>query len=235
MINRNFYIIKDKKDNDIIYINDKNIIYTNINSTSIEYQKYLYYKYLNKGICNIYTINDNLSVIKQETKKNIFWYLKDKKSQRIIYNSDINDQCAIYFNDYYLVLATLEYGAGVDEFVYGYDIEKSKDIEFDYNTEDYIYKYLVQIRGCTKENLLGLINGMIYNKDMMYSFMSFILDEEINSTNYYIYLNVIKSYILKLYPNLNDKDDLCNIYYFHRMPKKIDFLKYKKKTYAKKR
>ena len=44
-----------------------------------------YYKYLNKGICNIYTINDNVSIIKQETPKNIFWYLEDKKNQRIIY------------------------------------------------------------------------------------------------------------------------------------------------------
>ena len=232
--NKDFYIIKDRRGNDVLYINNKNMIYTNLKETNFDYQILMYYKYLNKGIINIYNINKDLFLMKQELKNNIYWYLNNKEKQTQICKLDINDKdCGIYFNDYYLALASLENVAGIDEFIFAYDIEKDKEIDLtDYETEYNIYKYLVEIRGCTKENLLNIFDNKIYNKEMIYNFMSFIFDKNVDKENCYKYLEDLKRYIIKTYKNINDWNDLNTLYYFHRKDKKIGNLKYKKeKTY----
>ena len=234
-----FYILKDSNNNDVIYISKKNMIYTNLKDTKFEYQFYLFSKYINQGICSIYNVNNDITLVKQEIKKEIYWYLKNKDKMDLIYNlkeKEVEKECAIYFNEYYLALATLEYGAGIDEFIIGYDMEKNKYLDFDnHNTEDNIYKYLVEIRGLSKENLLYLLNNEICDENMIFNFMSFIFDKKINKDNYIYYLKALKRYILKIYPDIK-KDDSKNIYYFHRKDKKIDNLKYQKeKTYVMKK
>ena len=60
-----FYLIKDRKGNDVIYINDNNMIYTNTKCKSIGQQLNLFTMCFNQGICSVYRINENVSVIKK--------------------------------------------------------------------------------------------------------------------------------------------------------------------------
>ena len=229
-----YYILKDRQGCDVIYINYKNMIYTNLKDTKLYYQNYLYYKYLNEGICSIYNITDNISIIKKESKKSINWYFKDLDEDKIYTNNINNNQrCAIYFNDFYIIFTTLNYGGGIDEFIFGYDILNKKQLDMENSiVQDQMYKYLIEIRGCTKYNLLSILNNDIRNHEMMYRFMSFVLEIDINDKNYNEYINEVKEYILKVYPEFYENNN--SMFYFHRKDKVINNLTYKKqKTYKK--
>ena len=67
-----FYLTKDKRGNDVIYINSKNMIYTNTKNSNIGQQLNLFTRCFNQGIYSLYKVNDELSLVKQFINNDIF-------------------------------------------------------------------------------------------------------------------------------------------------------------------
>lgn len=240
-----FYLVKDSRGNDVIYINDKNMIYTNCKTNNLGQQLNLYNKCFNQGICSLYKINDELSVVKQIINNNIVWHINTNDDYYKIYEDKIDhlEGINIHFNSKYLCLTSYEYGEAMPEVVAGYDIEKSKLLDCnDYNTSSNLYKSLVEIRRCRFDVITSILKGKIFIDDIdrLFHFMSFILDIKINKTNYKDYLLITRNYILSKYPNLEDidiKEDIesikssskeysINHFYFNRIDSDIKDLKY---------
>ena len=242
-----FYLIKDSKGFDVIYINDKNMIYTNSKTNNLGQQLNLYTKCFNKGICFLYKVNDELSVVKQINNNDIIWYINTNDDYLKIYEDKFDniEGVNIHFNSKYLCLTSYEYGEAIPEVVAGYDIKKSKLLDCnDYNTSSNLYKSLVEIRRCRFDVIVSILKGKIFidDKDRLFRFMSFILDTKINEINYKAYLLLARNYIISKYPaleNIDIKEDIeriknsskeysINHFYFNRIDSNIDNLKYVK-------
>ena len=240
-----FYLVKDSKGCDVIYINDKNMIYTNSKTNNLGQQLNLYTRCFNQGIFSIYKVNDELSIVKQIINNDIIWYINTNDDYFKIYEDKFDhlEGVNIHFNSKYLCLTSYEYGEAMPEVVAGYDIEKSKLLDCnDYNTSSNIYKSLVEIRRCRFDVIISILKGkiLIDDSDRLFHFMSFILNTKITDDNYKDYLLIARNYILSKYPNLEDidiKEDIeliknnskeysINHFYFNRIDKNIDNLKY---------
>ncbi len=239
-----FYLIKDKRGNDVIYINDKNMIYTNTKNSNIGQQLNLFTRCFNQGIYSLYKVNDNLSIVKKFINNDVSWYINTNDDFIKIYSDFIDhlEEVNIHFNSKYLCLTSYEYGEAMPEVVAGYDIANNKILDCnDYNTANNLYKSLVEIRRCRFDVIYSILKGeiLIEDKDRLFCFMSFIMDEKITDNNYQEYMNIIKNYILKRYPllcdiNLDSIDDIkeyskgfgINHFYFNRIDTDIPDLKY---------
>lgn len=239
-----FYLIKDSKGNDVIYINEKNIIYTNTYNNDINSQLTLFTKYFNLGICSIHKVNNDVSIIKQFINNDIVWYISNKEDFIKIYEDkyDHLEGVNIHINSKYLCLTSYEYGEAIPDVVSGYDLTCNKQLDCnDYNTCSNLYKSLVEIRRCRFDVIISILKGEIItnDSDRLFRFMSFILDKKIDDNNYKDYISIVQNYILKKYSNLKelDIDNIDNLddkskqyginhFYFNRIDKKIDNLKY---------
>ena len=241
-----FYLIKDSKGNDVIYINDSNMIYTNAKNNDIDRQLTLFTKCFNHGICSIYKVNENVSIVKQFIKNDITWYISNKDDYFKIYEDkyDHLEGVNIHFNSKYLCLTSYEYGEAMPDVVAGYDLTSNKLLDCnDYNTSSNLYKSLVELRRCRLDVIISILKGEILTKDndRLFRFMSFILDKKIDNNNYKDYISVCQNYVLEKYPNLleldiSDIDNLedkskeygINHFYFNRIDNDIEDLKYVK-------
>lgn len=239
-----FYLVKDSKGNDVIYINEKNMIYTNACNNDINRQLTLFTEFFNFGICSIYKVNKEVSIIKQFINNDIIWYISKKNEFIKIYENkyDHMEGVNIHFNSKYLCLTSYEYGDFIPDVFFGYDLTCNKQLDCnDYNTSSNLYKSLVEIRRCRFDVIISILKGEILTKDSdrIFRFMSFILDKKIDNNNYKDYISVAKEYVLKKYPNIleMDIDDINNIedknkeygincFCFNRIDRKIDDLKY---------
>lgn len=240
-----FYLLHDRRGNDVIYINEKNIIYTNQKNSEINEQLNLYEKCFNRGICYSYKINKQLSVIKKQIGKDIYWYLLNGNDQLGIYQTkyDNLEDIRIHFNNKYFCLASTEYGDCIPNIVAGYDINKKQLLDCsDYKTENILYKYLVEARRCQFDCICSILSGKMFieDEDRLFYFLSFIFDKQINQHNYKEYLSIARNYILQKYPKLKNlkipfdklkiqeqnKNFGINYFYFNRIDKNIDDLKY---------
>ena len=241
-----FYLTSDYRGNDIIYINDTNMIYTNTKNNDINRQLTLFTKFFSKGICSIYKVNDEVSIVKQLINNDITWYISNKDEFIKIYKDkyDHLEGVNIHFNSKYLCLTSYEYGEAMPDVVAGYDLTSNKLLDCnDYNTSSNLYKSLVELRRCRFDVIASILKGEILTKDSdrLFRFMSFILDKKIDNNNYKDYISIVKNYVLQKYPNLseldiNDIDDFedenkeysINHFYFNRIDKNIEDLKYVK-------
>ena len=239
-----FYLIKDSKGNDVIYINDNNMIYTNTKNNDIGRQLTLFTKCFNHGICCIYKVNDSVSIVKQFIKNDITWYISNKNDFIRVYQDkyDHLEGVNIHYNSKYLCLTSYEYGEAMPDVVAGYDLTCNRVLDCnDYNTASNLYKSLVEIRRCRFDVILSILRGKIMTKDSdrLYRFMSFILDNKIDDSNYLDYIYEVKNYVLEKYPSLNDlnindnydlneknKEFGINYFYFNRIDKDIKSIKY---------
>ena len=147
----------------------------------------------------------------------------------------------ILFGILILMMITLKY-MKTDVF-FGYDLTCNKQLDCnDYNTSSNLYKSLVEIRRCRFDVIISILKGkiLIDDSDRLFHFMSFILNTKITDDNYKDYLLIARNYILSKYPNLEDidiKEDIeliknnskeysINHFYFNRIDKNIDNLKY---------
>ena len=203
-----FYILKDKNKNDVVYINKTNIIYTNSKNIDLSKQ-ILYYNYcLDKGLCYVYRINDDVNIIKKVINNDAYYFLCNNEKEYYIYYHD---------NRW--------------DIVFGYDINKHKLLDYnDPTTNTNMYKYLIDIRRCRFDLIYAIVNDKNYVKDkrLLYNFLSFILDTNIDEENYVLGLPMAKKMILNQYPNIENIDDIYDInkFCFHRDCKKIKNLKY---------
>ena len=236
-----FYLIKDEQGNDVIYIDKNNIIYTNTKNNNLEKQLTLFTECFNKGICSIYKVNDNVSVVKQIIDKDINWYINNQESYIKLYQDRLEhiEGVNIHFNSKYLCITSYEYGDAMPEVVAGYDLTNNKQLDCeDFNTNNSLYKKLVEIRRVRLDVLISIINNKIFIKDRvrLYRFLSFIMNKEIDKNNYKDYLDEAREYVLSKYPNLLDieinniddknKDYGINYFYFNRIDEDITDLKY---------
>lgn len=246
-----FYLLQDARGNDVIYINDKNMIYTNSKNITLYEQMDMYTKCLNQGICYFYRIDKNIRVLKKHINKDIYWYLLNGNDQLGIYKTKFDnlENVNIYFNDKYFCLTSMEYGEYVPEVVAGYDIKNKKlfDCE-DYQTGNYLYKSLVEVRRCRYDCICSILQKeiLIDDEERLFSFLSFILNKKITKENYMDNIDKARFYVLKKYPKLInlkiEKDKLkeqnklfgINHFYFNRLETDMPELKYKQnKTYVK--
>lgn len=236
-----FYLVKDNNENDVIYINSNNIIYTNEKNTDMSYQILLYNYCLNQGICYIYKIENDTSVIKKVKDSDIYYYLCDKNNELYIYYQNINDEreINIHANGSYLCLTSNCYQDYLGDIVFGYDISKEKILDYnDSITHNNIYKYLIEVRRCRFDTIYSILRGKCYLDDIniLYNFLSFILDYQVDEKNCASALDEAKKIILSKYPevkniyikNYENINSLYNInkFCFHRDYKKIKNLKY---------
>lgn len=240
-----FCTLKDNRANDIIYINNNNLIYTNSRNTKLNEQIHLYSHYFDAGISFVYKINDDLSLLKSTHNKETIWtFLNDNEKielHRKYFDNLSNTQ--IHFNDKYVCLANFEYGSSVPEVVAAYDIEKNALLDCsDYNTKNELYKNIVEARNFDKNVILSILNGknMCKEKDLENA-LSFLLNKEVNDKNLEDALAEALQYIKLEYEKLNNLDltpdlDILSRLYFKRKPKEIDIKKEKQnKVYAKTR
>lgn len=248
-----FYLSKDTRGNDVIYINDQNMIYTNQKGLEINDQLNLYEKCLNQGICYYYKIDKELAIIKKQINKDIHWYLLNGTDQIGIYNTkyDNLEDIKIYFNDKYFCLTSMEYGECMPSIVAGYDITQKKFLDCsDYKTENSLYKSLVEVRRCRFDCICSILSGklLLEDEERLFNFLSFILNQQVNHENLRESLSISRDYILHKYPDLSqinvyfDKSEIekqsenfdVGHYYFNRMSKKLEELKYlNNKVYVK--
>ena len=239
-----FYLIKDSKGNDVIYINEKNMIYTNTRNNDINRQLTLFTMCFNHGICSIYKVNNDVSIIKQFINNDIILYISTNNDFVKIYEDkyDYSEGVNIHFNSRYLCVTLYEYGEAIPDIVSGYDFICNKHLDCnDFYTSSNLYKSLVEIRRCRFDVIISILKGEILTKDSdrLFRFMSFILDKKIDNNNYKDYISIAKKYIIKKYPDLLDIniDDISNLedkskeyginyFCFNRIDKKIDNLKY---------
>ena len=236
-----FYLIVDERGNDVIYINSSNMIYTNTKNNNLEKQLTLFTECFNKGICSIYKVNDDVSVVKQIIDKDINWYINNKDNYIKIYEDNLEhmEGVNVHFNSKYLCVTSYEYGEAMPEVVAGYDLTNNKQLDCeDYNTNNNLYKQLVEIRRVRFDVLMSIIKKRIFINDeiRIYRFLSFIMNDKINKKNYKYYLDEARDYILSKYPDLinadiKDIDDKnkkygINYFYFTRIDEDIKDLKY---------
>lgn len=239
-----FYLTKDTNGNDVIYINDKNIIYTNTKNNQLGQQLNLFIKCFNQGICSIYKINDSVSIIRQFINNNINWYINTSDNIINVY-SDYIDQIEtinIHYNSKYLCLTSYEYGECVPDVVAGYDLTNNKLLDCsDYNTMNSLYRNLVEVRRCRFDVIASILTGRLVINDInrLFRFMSFILDRSIDDSNYKEYMKITRDYVLEKYPKLNEldisniknideysKEFGINYFHFNKMDEDIKDLKY---------
>jgi len=236
-----FYLLKDKNKNDVIYINKENIIYTNEKDIDMSRQILLYNCCLECGICYVYKINDNISIIKKVKYNDTYYYLCNNKNEFYIYYQDNrgDDEINIHSNGNYLCLTSNEYQDYIGDIVFGYDLSNNKLLDYnDPITCSNIYKYLIEVRRCRFDCIYSIIKGSCYVKDknILYNFLSFILDYNVNGKNYHNAMIKARKIVLERYPNIdnviiNSVEDINNIYNinkfcFHRSCSKIKNLKY---------
>lgn len=247
-----FYIIKDEYNNDVIYINDNNKIYMNDVNTNISEQIFMYKNLYKLGICSISKVNKDLYIVKQYDNKIINWSLLNKDGNINIYSNLLNNKEEInfYFNDKYLCLTTCEYGEYLPNIMVGYDIKENKFLDCDdYKTTQYLRKYLVEYRSYRYEFICSVLNNAIPKEhyDLLYNFLGFILDKDINENNLEESRLEGINYILDKYPIFNSliQDDNVNLdlkkkflkqnyIYLNRKSNGIENLKYLNKVYVKK-
>ena len=241
-----FYLLRDVRGNDVIYINKDNIIYTNRKNIAINDQMSIYNKCLNQGICYTYKINKNLTLLKTQKEKNIYWFLFDKENQIGIYQNyfDNLEEVRIHFNDNYLCITSTEYGDCIPTVVAGYDIKNRKVLDCDdLSTANNLYKAIVEVRRCRFDCIYSILSGKVLVEDIsrLYKFLSFVLNKQVNGENIKVSLKEARPYILKKYPKLknfkinNDvetvksknKDFGINYFYFNRIDQEIADLKCK--------
>ena len=228
-----FYILKDKNKNDVVYINKTNIIYTNSKNIDLSKQ-ILYYNYcLDKGLWYVYRINDDVNIIKKVINNDAYYFLCNNEKEYYIYYHDNrwDNEINIHSNGNYLCLTSNEYQDYIGDIVFGYDINKHKLLDYnDPTTNTNMYKYLIDIRRCRFDLIYAIVNDKNYVKDkrLLYNFLSFILDTNIDEENYVLGLPMAKKMILNQYPNIENIDDIYDInkFCFHRDCKKIKNLKY---------
>ena len=236
-----FYLMKDEKGNDVIYIDNNNMIYTNTKNNNLEKQLTLFTECFNKGICSIYNINDEATLVKQIIDNNINWYINNNDYYIKLYQDNLENMegLNVHFNSKYLCVTSYEYGDAIPEVVAGYDLTNNKQLDCeDYNTNNNLYKQLVEIRRVRIDVLISIIKKKILINDdiRLYRFLSLVMNEEINKKNYKYYLDKARDYILSKYSNLTnidikDIDDKnkeygINYFYFNRIDEDINDLKY---------
>lgn len=240
-----FYMLKDARGNDVIYISDNNMIYTNTNHMQLNEQISLYNKCLNQGICYNYKINKNINLLKIQKDKNIYYFLLDKENQIGIYQTyfDNLEENKVHFNDDYICITSTEYGECIPTVVAGYDIKNRKILDCeDFNTANKLYKAIVEVRRCKFDCICSILRGevLLEDEDRLYKILSFILNKKVDKNNVKQSLKEAKPFVLKKYPKLsklkisNNKEEIeeknklfgINYFYFNRMDKKLDNLKY---------
>lgn len=236
-----FYLIKDEHGNDIIYINEKNMIYTNSKNNKIGQQLNLFTMCFNQGICFFYKVNDKTSIVKQINNKNMSWYINTNNDFVKIYEDSFDhiEGVNIHFNSKYLCLSSYEYGEACPDVVAGYDLTNNKFLDCnDYNTQNSLYKQLVEIRRCRFDCIASIIKKdlLVSEPDRLYRFLSFIFNINIDENNYKMYLDKAEDYIISKYPELKNidlsnidcmnKDYGINYFSFNRMDEDITNLKY---------
>lgn len=247
-----FYLLKDEKDNDVIYIKDSNIVYLNIKNSSVNYQIQIYKLCLNKGICSTYPISDSLIILKETDNNFIHWYILDEEQKINLYQTETKDSESIqvHFNKYYICITNLEYGECIPSIVGGYDINNKKIIDCDsFESSNALYKSLVEIRRCRYDCILSILSGKILVKDetILYKFLSFILMINVNNHNINNCMELVKPIVLQKYPELVndvisfDRDvikEKClqygvNYFWFNRIEKIIPNLSYQRQKVLK--
>ena len=228
-----FYLLKDKNKNDVIYINNNNIVYTNSKGIDISKQILYYNLCLNKGLCYVYRVTDDVNIIKKVINSDVYYFLCNNQEEYYIYYHDNrwDNEINIHANGNYLCLTSNEYQDYVGDIVFGYDLDKHKLIDYnDPATNSNMYKYLIDIRRCRFDLISSIINNKEYSKDknILYNFLSFILDTNINEQNYVYGMLEATKIILNQYPNINNIDNVYDVskFYFHRNCKKVKNLKY---------
>lgn len=240
-----FFLLQDVRGNDVIYINKDNMIYMNRKDIDLKDQILLYSKCLNKGICCAYKINKDLTLLKQQKEKNIYWILLDKENQLGIYHHyfDNLEEVNFHYNDNYLCLTSADYGDYIPTVVAGYDIKNKKILDCqDFYTSNNLYKAIVEVRRCKFDCIYSILQQRILleDKTRLYKFLSFILNKEVNDNNIRQSLKEARPYVLKKYPKLRKfkiHDDIdtvkeknknfgVNYFYFNRIDHEIDNLKH---------
>ena len=242
-----FYLLQDVRGNDVIYINKDNMIYMNRKDIDLKDQIFMYSKCFNKGICFAYKINNDLTLLKQQQDKNIYWFLLDRENQLGIYHNyfDNLEEVNFHFNDNYLCITSTEFGDCIPNVVAGYDIKNKEILDCrDFSTTNNLYKAIVEVRRCRFDCIYSILEEkvLLEDKNRLYKFLSFILNKDVNDNNITRSLKEAKPYVLKKYPKLskfkirNDIETVreksknfgLNYFYFNRIDKEIDNLKYQK-------
>ena len=136
-----------------------------------------------------------------------------------------------------------EYGDCIPTVVAGYDIKNRKILDCDdFSTANNLYKAIVEVRRCRFDCIYSILSGKVLVEDVfvLYNFLSFILNMQVNDDNIKKSLKEARSYILKKYLKLKSiriNDDVetvvknknfeINYFYFNRIDQEIDNLKCK--------
>lgn len=248
-----YYLVQDVRGNDVIYVNPSNHIYTNQKNLGLNEQLNLFHKCINQGICYTYKINKDVTILKKHIEKNIYWYLLDGKNELNLYQSfyDNLEDINIIFNDKYFCLTSKEYGDAIPTVVAAYDIEQKKLLDCeDYQTENILYKTLVDVRRSQFDCVYSILTGKMMEEtnERLFKLLSFMLGKKVDKNNYLDDIQQVRNYILNKYPYLSnikvidDVDELKELNYqfdinhfsFNRINEDLTKLKYlEPKTYEK--
>ena len=163
-----FYLLKDKNKNDVIYINNNNIVYTNSKGIDISKQILYYNLCLNKGLCYVYRVTDDVNIIKKVINSDVYYFLCNNQEEYYIYYHDNrwDNEINIHANGNYLCLTSNEYQYYVTctpiivKNESRYDSDESYTVQIPLNSKTYQFDSSLE-KSAIAQALFGL--GVFHN------------------------------------------------------------------------
>lgn len=253
MQNKLPYIIKQNSLGQDVLVTHNNQINLNKKNSSLNYQRKAYENCLDDLSYEVYEVNKKTYIIKSYNQKDNMCYIDVIDSHRTnIYSADDCNPLNISYNNNYITVWDMDYECPMINLLAAYDIKQQRLIDCrDIYTSNSLIDGVIKYRRC----MFDVVASILLNKELMidktrlYSFMSFIVNDNVNQQNFWVYTDQIKSYILKFYPELknidkqlNQKDILklnqqygIDYFVFKQQDHIIPNIKYlSKKTYVKK-
>lgn len=207
-----YSIIKDKKDNDVMIINDIKIP-LNIKKSSLDYQISIYNNCKNDSKYISYYLIDKIYLLYeyQENRSSTFGNIEILDNGRKFHLCEFKNDCEFVYrvisNDLYVVILKCDSECFSKEIVGAYDLSEHKLINFsDYDTYCGLLYNVVNKKRCRFDAIFSIITKKINNnKSRVIDVLSFLVNDEVDESNFNNALDVSRKYIISLYP------ELCNI------------------------